>query len=270
MTGTDTPTSTPLPVRSKWLAELRFVGLLALCVFSLHSVVGQPFYIPSESMMPGLMTGDRLIVSKYPYGWSYASPSLHLLPFMRGRLLGRLPARGDVVILTPPGAERRGEDLIKRVIGLPGDSVRMVAGRLWLNGHPVAVRDEGLRTIPIDGNFSCAGYVVNGACRLRMIRETLPEGASYLTIDLGQSRLDDTAGYIVPEDHIFLMGDNRDNSADSRVPIDEGGLGGAIPLENIGGRAEFITFSLSGNAGWNPLSWPGAFRTARSGARLHE
>ena len=187
---TDTAAAQP-STRSTWRVELRYfalLALLALLVFSLHSCVGKPFYIPSESMMPGLMAGDRLILSKYPYGWSYISPSFHILPFMHGRLFGRLPARGDVVVLTPPGDDRRGEDLIKRVIGLPGDTVQMVGGRLWLNGKPVQVRDEGLKPIAIDGNFRCAGRVSAGECRLHMIRETLPGGASYETIDLGRSR----------------------------------------------------------------------------------
>ncbi|OJY51474.1 signal peptidase I [Sphingomonas sp. 67-41] len=267
---TDTAAAQP-STRSTWRVELRYfalLALLALLVFSLHSCVGKPFYIPSESMMPGLMAGDRLILSKYPYGWSYISPSFHILPFMHGRLFGRLPARGDVVVLTPPGDDRRGEDLIKRVIGLPGDTVQMVGGRLWLNGKPVQVRDEGLKPIAIDGNFRCAGRVSAGECRLHMIRETLPGGASYETIDLGRSRLDDTAPYVVPADHVFVMGDNRDNSSDSRLPLDEGGLGGAIPVENISGRAEFITFSLSGDAGWNPLTWHSAFRMERTGTTL--
>lgn len=165
-----------VPAQPTWIAELRAVALLALFVVSLHSLVGKPFYIPSESMMPGLMTGDRLIVSKYPYGWSYTSPSIRILPFMRGRLFGRVPERGDVIVLTPPGGDRRGEDLIKRVIGLPGDTVQMIGGRLWLNGEPVVVRDQGMRTIPTDGNFRCDGRQSAGTCQLHMIREPCRTG----------------------------------------------------------------------------------------------
>ena len=267
-----------------WLAELRSLFVLLLAVLAFHGFIAKPFYIPSESMMPGLLTGDRLIVSKYAYGWSYVSPSFHLLPFMPGRLLGRTPGRGDVVILTPPDDARRGDDLIKRVIGLPGDRIALVGGRLWLNGRPVETRDMGERLLPVDANAPCsatgsagfwgyAGARITGQdgktyCRLHVMCETLPNGVSYDTLDFGPSGEDDFPPYVVPAGHVFLMGDNRDNSADSRVPLARNGLGGALPIENIGGRAEFITFSLNGNAGWSPLSWRAGFRAHRTGLSL--
>jgi signal peptidase I len=273
--------------RHRWLAELRAYGILILLVLGLHSLVAKPFYIPSESMMPGLLVGDRLVVSKYPYGWSYISPSFHVLPFIKGRLLGRMPERGDVVIVTPQGGEHDGSDLIKRVIGLPGDTIQLTGGRLWLNGRPVKTEDLGSRLMPIDGNFHCdandpdrerafpafaaaraVGTDGKAYCRLHILRETLPGGRSYETIDFGPSGGDDYAAYKVPAGRVFLMGDNRDDSADSRVPAELGGLGGAVPFENIGGRAEFVTFSLNGDATWNPLTWFSDFRGGRAGVSL--
>jgi len=278
------PAAPPAPTRIRLFAEIRAILGMIVLVIGLHSLIAKPFYIPSESMMPNLLVGDRLVVSKYPFGWSYASATFHLLPFMTGRLFGRLPERGDIVIVTAPD---RSEDLIKRVIGLPGDTIHLIGGRLWVNGKPVETQDLGYRLMPIDGNLRCdahdpdperafwgfAGARVAGKdgkpyCRLHIFRETLPGGRSYETLDFGQSDEDDFPLYIVPAGHLFLMGDNRDNSADSRLPLAFHGLGGAVPFENIGGRAEFVTFSLNGDATWNPLSWFSAFRGNRVGTAL--
>src|SRR3982750_3380064 len=114
--------------------EIKGLFWVLLAVLAFHSFVAKPFYIPSESMMPGLLTGDRLVVTKFPYGWSWVSPSFHVFPHWRGRLLGKNPERGDIVIVTPPG---QSDDYIKRVIGLPGDTVEVRGGRLILNGKPV-------------------------------------------------------------------------------------------------------------------------------------
>jgi signal peptidase I len=124
--------------------------LVAVLVF--HSFVAKPFYIPSESMMPGLLKGDRLVVTKYPYGWSWVSPSFHVFPHWQGRLLGELPERGDTVIVTPPG---QSDDYIKRVIGLPGDTIEVRGGRLVINGKPVKSVQRPPVLVPVDDNVPC-------------------------------------------------------------------------------------------------------------------
>lgn len=275
--------------------EIKGLFWVLLAVLAFHSFIAKPFYIPSESMMPNLLTGDRLVATKYPYGWSYVSPTIPnpaailrnillgrsepwtiTLPFMKGRLLGKLPERGDVVIATPPGEN---QDYIKRVIGLPGDTVELREGRLILNGKPVVASQRPPAMIPVDTNSPCGisqfwdrkvETAEGSFCRLPIVRETLPNGVSYDTIDDGRSQGDDFGPIRIPADHLFLMGDNRDHSADSRFSLAEQGLGGPVPVENIGGRAEFITFSLDGTTLLtNPGTWFSAFRSGRAGTSLH-
>ncbi len=265
------------PKESALWREIKGLFWVLLAVLAFHSFIAKPFYIPSESMMPVLLKGDRLVVSKYPYGWSWVSPSFHVLPHWQGRFLGKMPKRGDIVIVTPPG---QSDDYIKRVIGLPGDTVEVRAGRLILNGNPVASQVQPPAMIPVDPNAPCglefAGSRVmsddgTAYCRLPIVRETLPGGPSYDTIDLGPSQGDSFGPITVPPDHLFLMGDNRDRSADSRFGLGppENGLGGPVPWENIGGRAEFITFSLDGTTQLlNPVSWFRALRGGRAGDSL--
>jgi signal peptidase I len=275
--------------------EIKGLSLVVLAVLGFHSFIAKPFYIPSESMMPVLLKGDRLVVTKYAYGWSFVSPTVPnpaailrttvlrgppepwgiTLPYMKGRLFGRMPERGDVVIVTPPGAN---EDYIKRVIGLPGDTIAVRGGRLSINGKLVRYELRPPAMIPIDANAPCgpefAGFQVaspdgRGYCRLPIVRETLPNGVSYDTIELGNSQGDDFGPVTVPAGRLFLMGDNRDRSADSRFTLAEQGLGGPVPWENIGGRAEFITFSLDGTTQITaPSTWFAAFREGRAGSSL--
>lgn len=261
--------------------EIKGLLWVLIAVLAFHSLIAKPFYIPSESMMPGLLTGDRLVVTKYPYGWSWVSPSFHVIPPMKGRLFGHMPKRGDIVIVTPPGTRT---DYIKRVMGLPGDTLRMVDGQLYINGVPVKRGPVKADMIPIDVNSPCGSdhdpalydFRVRGAdgkmyCRVPVVRETLPDGHSYETVELGRSSEDNFGPVTIPADHVWLMGDNRDDSADSRVPEWQGGLGGPVPWENIGGRAEFITFSLDGTSvWWNPISWFEALRPGRAGTSLRD
>ncbi|MEP2989940.1 MAG: signal peptidase I [Parasphingorhabdus sp.] len=260
--------------KTDWIGEIRSIALLLLAVLAFHSLVAKPFYIPSVSMMPSLLVGDRLIVSKYAYGWSWVSPTFHILPKMEGRLFGSLPERGDIVILTP---KDQSSDYIKRVIGLPGDTLELRGGQVFLNGVGVPQEVQPDLQIPIDLNSPCNGQDFPGSkdvdadgnqvCSLPIIRETLPNGVSYDIIDLGPQYTDNIDPVVIPENHVYLLGDNRDLSADSRVesPL---GLDGSIPWQNIGGRAELLTFSLDGSTTLNPLSWFGAFRSGRAGNSL--
>jgi signal peptidase I len=200
---------------------------------------------------------------------------------MPGRVLGKLPERGDVVIVTPPGTRT---DYIKRVVGLPGDTLQMVEGTLLINGRAVKREAQRPQLIPIDANSPCGSdrdpalyeARARGAdgkmyCRVPVIRETLPNGRSFDTVELGRTPQDNFGPIRLPAGHLWLMGDNRDDSADSRVPEWQGGLGGPIPVENIGGRAEFITFSLDGTTQWwNPVSWFESLRSGRAGRSLRK
>lgn len=264
-----------------WLAELRGLALMLLAVLAFHTFVAKPFYIPSPSMMPTLLEGDRLVVSKYPYGWSWVSASFHLLPRSDTRIWASTPEYGDIVVPVPPHHD---VDYIKRVVGLPGDRLAVVNGQIVLNGEPVPQAVEPAIQIPIDANNMCDPYDYPGmaitrqsgekVCEMPTYREILPNGATYLVIDHKDEPLDNYPEITIPAGHVFLMGDNRDHSADSRAPAApvgspiSTGLGGPVPLENIGGRAEFITFSLDGTTSWNPISWWTSLRGERAWTTL--
>ena len=267
------------PESVNWLAELRGLALMLLAVLAFHSLVAKPFYIPSTSMMPTLWVGDRLVVSKYPYGWSWASASFHILPRGDWRVLPATPESGDIVSPVHP---LKDEDYIKRVVALPGDTIEVRDGRIILNGQQVQREVVPPVRIPFEPDLLCQGvpclanfsrFLMREASGKQFYepptyRETLPNGASYLVIDHTNQPLDTYGPYTVPDGHVFVMGDNRDESADSRARAEARGLGDAIPLENIGGRAEFITFSLDGSTTWNPVSWFTSLRGDRAWTTL--
>ena len=157
-----------------WWGEAKAIFWLILAVLAFHSFIAKPFYIPSESMMPGLLKGDRLVVSKYPYGWSWVSPSFHILPRWGGRIWGRMPERGDVVMLTPHSGPNQSQDYIKRVIGLPGDTIEVIGGVVYLNGRALPREERPPTRIPVDPNVPCGTEPGRGDIDLPGALATLP------------------------------------------------------------------------------------------------
>jgi signal peptidase I len=222
-------------------------------------------------MLPTLYIGDYVTVAKWPYGYSRFSFPWGI-PSFSGRVLEHLPKRGDVVVFRHPTED---SDLIKRVIGLPGDTVELRGGELILNGRRLPREDLPPYQLPMSPNTPCrvvppaTPFVASAGdqsfCVLPAYRETLPGGPSYTVLDQVASAADDFGAVRVPPGHVFLMGDNRDDSLDSRFPQSVGGIG-MVPVENLIGRATFTFWSTDGSASyWKPWTWFTALRGGRVG-----
>ena len=265
------PGAEPSPKREKKEDSFPvFLLKLVAIVVIFRSFIFSPFNIPSESMLPRLLDGDYLLAAKWPYGYSkYSMP--FSLPVIPGRIFASQPERGDVVIFKAPPLNDT--DYIKRVIGVPGDTVQMVAGVIHLNGKPVRKDKIADFIVPVSPNTPCASIRFEDragdgtlVCRYPRYRETLPGGRSYEVLDLGLTPQDDTAPVVVPEGHIFLMGDNRDNSQDSRFPAQPGGGIGLVPQDNLVGKATIVMWSTDGSVEWlKPWTWFTAARWNRIG-----
>jgi len=271
----------PMSAREEAVDTLRFLTWLVVAVVIFRSFFLSPFNIPSESMQPRLLIGDYLLVNKMAYGYSRHSLPFSV-PLIPGRLFAKTPERGDVAVFeAPPG---NSVDYIKRVVGLPGDSIEVRDGVLWLNGTAVPKQRIADLVIPVTANMIAASRNTNDLpcyamqfeelsrngtrqCRYPQYRETMPGGKSFATLDvINNSSADNYPLTIVPDGHLFLMGDNRDRSSDSRFPAIEGAGIGLVPQENLVGKALVGMFATDGSASWfNPISWVTAARFERIG-----
>ena len=257
-----------------WGETIRTVVYAVLIALVVRTFAIEPFNIPSGSMIPTLLVGDYLFVSKYSYGYSK-----HSFPFSMGFFSGRIfsqpPKRGDVAVFKYPGDQGQGlnrTDYIKRIVGMPGDRIQVTNGVLHINGTPVQRLKIGDY---VKGNN---GHYQKGT----LYRETLPNGRSYTVLEYTDNGMaDNTPEFLVPAGSYFVMGDNRDDSLDSRTrlmlrdftgtPRDRDQLGWYVPAENLVGRAEFIFFSHDpSTAGWlEPWKWPEAIRFSRFFMAIH-
>jgi signal peptidase I len=234
----------------------QFAAVIAIVLLT-KTVAAEAYYVPSGSMLPSLLIGDQLLVTKFPYGYSRYSLPVPLAPASQERLLGKLPERGDVVVFRLP--RDPSQTYVKRVVGLPGDRVQMREGRLWLNGKMMPLRPAGVGPMETE----------NGVVTAPRFVETLG-GRQHAIFKLRwDGEFDNTKEFVVGPDQLFVMGDNRDDSADSRIAPAAGGVG-LVPVENLVGRVDAILGS------WDPIvrhdpvwTWPAGLRFSRFFSRVN-
>jgi signal peptidase I len=244
--------SAPSQLR-RWTKTVLDLAFVVLVVLAAKAAIAEPFYVPSGSMEPTLLIGDELLATKYPYGYSTASlPAVFELP-SSPRILGALPKRGDVVVFRWPGD--RSQVWVKRVIGLPGDRVAMRGGHVVINGEAAQWQADGLGQMETEAGANTPTQ--------RLI-ETLPGGRRHLIFKMvPREPLDNMPEVTVPPGHLFVMGDNRDNSADSRVPVKAGGVG-LLPAVDLVGRVDAVVGSWDLGMQSKPLwTWPQGLRLSR-------
>jgi signal peptidase I len=227
-------------------------ALALLLVSAATTAIARPYYVPTGSMEPTIQIGDALLTSKFAYGYSRYSMPFDLGPRSDTRLFQHMPKRGDIIVFRLP--HDPGQVYIKRLIGLPGDRIQMIRGRLWINGKELALKPDGYgRVEEEDGTLMTVPRYI----------ETLPDGVTHEIFKVQwDGLLDNTPLYVVPAKHLFFMGDNRDNSLDSRVAAADGGVG-YVPMENLVGRAEVVLGSVDFLNARSLLDWPAELRVAR-------
>ena len=247
------------PKASGWRAQLVQLAGIVLVVFLGKGALAEPFYVPSGSMEPTLQIGDALLATKFAYGYSTASFPIQINLPETGRVFAETPKRGDVVVFRWPGD--RSQAWVKRVVGLPGDRVQMRQGQLFINDRAAELKPDGIGQAEDDNGGSEPAY--------RYV-ETLPNGVSHLIFKMRDNGpLDNTQEVTVPAGHLFVLGDNRDNSADSRVPVRDGGVG-LLPMNDLVGRADAVVASWDLGIRHQPVStWLSGFRLSRFFTSVH-